>query len=211
MARIVTIERSRLPRWLENFAGRHGDLAATMQDSALLVAAPDGAEARLRTPFLPHDPPPESDPATTFVDHVLTDRTIGALLVRRGGYAVGVFSGTRLIRHKVGSSHVQGRTKAGGWSQQRYARRRGNQARQVYERAAAAAEMILLPVRDELVAVATGGDRAGVEAVLDFPSLQGVHALAVPRIYPTEDPRLKVLEAFPEQFLAIEIELNDLA
>ncbi len=53
---------------------------------------------------------------------------LAVVLVRRGGYAVGVGSGDRLTSHKVGSRYVQSRTAAGGWSQQRFARRRANQA-----------------------------------------------------------------------------------
>ena len=45
---------------------------------------------------------------------------------RRGGYAVGLASGGGFTASKVGSRHVQSRTAAGGWSQQRFARRRGS-------------------------------------------------------------------------------------
>ncbi|WP_397333787.1 Vms1/Ankzf1 family peptidyl-tRNA hydrolase [Ornithinimicrobium sp. INDO-MA30-4] len=52
----------------------------------------------------------------------------GLVLVRRGGYTVGVVENAALVRHYAGTRYVQSRTAAGGWSQQRYARRRGNQA-----------------------------------------------------------------------------------
>jgi len=210
MGRMITVDRDRLHRWLENFAARHGDYSSTTSDSLVIITADDGAEARITTPF---GPLAEDDrpPAVRLVDHVLVDRKVGAVLVRRGGYAIGVFEGSHLINSKVGSSYVQSRTKAGGWSQQRYARRRGNQARQLYDRASDAIESVLLPVAHDLVAVIGGGDRAGVEAALDEPRLRTVKNLLLPRIYPTDDPRLRVLEAFAAQFLAISIELNDLA
>jgi len=44
------------------------------------------------------------------------------------GLLIGVASGDRLTAHKVGTRYVQSRTAAGGWSQQRFARRRTNQA-----------------------------------------------------------------------------------
>ena len=47
------------------------------------------------------------------------------------------------MESKVGQRHVQGRTKAGGQSQQRFARRRDNQARAAYEAAAEHAARIL--------------------------------------------------------------------
>jgi peptide subunit release factor 1 (eRF1) len=53
----------------------------------------------------------------------------GVLLVRKGGFAVARLHGTEITASKVGKRHVQGKTKAGGWSQQRFARRRDNQAR----------------------------------------------------------------------------------
>jgi hypothetical protein len=215
MPRTVRIDRSRLTRWLDNFVARHGDFTASTSATAaaelIIFRAADGAEARIEVPFPPLSGSDDHDLRRRLVDHVRRDRRTGAVLVRRGGYAVGIFDGTKLIRHKVGSAYVQGKTKAGGWSQQRYARRRDNQARQLYERAAAAAEMILVPEAPELVAVFPGGDREGIAAVLDFPSLQAIRAIAATRVLPTEDPRLKVLEAFPDQFLALDIELNDQA
>ncbi|QGN33632.1 acVLRF1 family peptidyl-tRNA hydrolase [Microlunatus sp. Gsoil 973] len=213
--RRIAIARERLPRWITGFAERHGapEPEVTIDGSVCILHAPDRATARIAVPFGPLVTGGRDDRSVIegLVDHVLTDRRVGALLVRRGGFAVGVFDGTRLVDSKVGSSYVQSRTKAGGWSQQRYARRRGNQARQLYDRAADAAASVLLPVADDLEAVARGGDRAGVDAVLDDPRFREITKLVLPRIYPTEDPRLRVLEAFPEAYLAITIELNELA
>ena len=56
-------------------------------------------------------------------------RDWGVLLVRKGGFAVARLAGSEVVASKVGQRHVQGRTKAGGQSQQRFARRRENQAR----------------------------------------------------------------------------------
>lgn len=210
MSRIITVGRDRLARWLETFAQRHGECASGCVEDSVTVTAADGAQARVLVPFgpLPADDRPL---LARLIEHVLVDRRIGAVLVRRGGFAVGVFEGPRLINSKVGSSYVQSRTKAGGWSQQRYARRRGNQAQQLYDRAADAVTSVLLPGVDDLVAVVGGGDRAGVEAALDEPRLQPIKQLLMPRIHPCEDPRLRVLEAFPQTFLAVGIELNELA
>ena len=111
----------------------------------------------------------------------------GVLLVRKGGFAVARLEGDRLVEHKIGQRHVQGRTKAGGQSQQRFARRRDNQARQAYEAAADHAARILRP--GPLV---TGGDRGAVDEVLADPRLAGLRVvepwLAVP------DPRRAVLD-----------------
>lgn len=210
MGRTITIGRDRLQRWLENFAARHGEIAAETTGDVIVVTAADGAEARISVPFGPltiDDRPL----VVRLVDHVRLDRRIGAVLVRRGGFAVGVFDGPRLINSKAGSSYVQSRTKAGGWSQQRYARRRDNQARQLYDRATDAIAAVLLPVADDLVAVAGGGDRPGIEAALDDARLQVIKDLLLPRNYPADDPRLRVLQSFPDTFLALTVQLNDRA
>ena len=81
--------------------------------------------------------------------HAVAARTIGVLLVRLGGYAVGVFAGSppRLVSSKTGSRPVHGRSAAGGWSQHRFARRRENQAATALRAAADAAAGIFGPYR----------------------------------------------------------------
>ena len=129
--------------------------------------------------------------ARSVLAHALAERTVGAVLVRRGGYAVGWFAGRRLVASKVGRAYVQGTTKAGGWSQQRYARRRANQTRDAYAETADVAATLLLPHAADVVAVVGGGDQAGVEAVLDDRRLAPLRALLQPRVLPTPDPRLR--------------------
>src|SRR5215217_4826239 len=100
---------------------------------------------------------------------------------------------------------------AGGWSQQRYARRRQNQTAKAYAAAADVASTVLLPAVDELAAVFLGGDRTAVTTVLADPRLVTVQAKSSPDVLAVADPRLAVLRAFPDQFLAIRIHLNHLA
>ena len=173
-----------------------------------MVSAPDGAVAVVEVPF----PPLRGVPGTTgprpLVEHVLAERTVGAVLVRKGGYAVGWFAGRRLQASKVGSAYVQGRTKAGGWSQQRYARRRQNQTTQAYAEAADVVASVLLPHAHRLAAVVGGGDAAGVHAVLEDPRLAPLRARLLPRVLPTPDPRLRVLQTFGDQLREVRITLN---
>lgn len=139
--------------------------------------------------------------------HVARERTVGVLLVRRGGYAAGVFRGRELVRSKVGSGYVQGGTRAGGWSQQRFARRRANQADALFGEAADVAVRVFAdaPALDALVC---GGDRAAVDAVLADSRLATVAAQRTGPWLAVPDPRLKVLQATPERFLAVEIALD---
>ena len=98
------------------------------------VRAADGATAVITIPFPPLAE--SGDALLSLIRHAQLDRQIGAVLIRRGGWAVGIFVGSELVDSKVGRPYVQGQTKAGGWSQQRYARRRGKQASQAYAEAA---------------------------------------------------------------------------
>nr|WP_198423939.1 acVLRF1 family peptidyl-tRNA hydrolase [Microlunatus antarcticus] len=195
----------RLAGWVTRFEARHGPVTTSGTAAELTLTAADGAVAVVEVPF---PPLPSAADLPSVVEHALVDRTVGAVLVRRGGYAVGWFEGSRLIGSKVGSTYVQGTTKAGGWSQQRYARRRANQTQQAYAEAADVAATLLRPHLGELTAVVGGGDRAGVLAVLADPRLAGLGPLLQPRVLPTVDPRLRVLQAFGDQLREVRITLS---
>ncbi len=207
--RVVRVPPERLPRWLDGFAGRHGAVEATLSSDTVTLVAEDGAGAVIAVPFLPWLP--VGEPLDALLAHVGRTRAVGVVLVRKGGYAVGRFVGARLVESKVDSTYVQGRTKAGGWSQQRYARRRDNQSAKAYAETADVAARLLVPHAATLDAFVGGGDPPAVAAVLADPRLASLRPLLQPRVLPVPDPRLRVLEAFPEQFLAVEIALNALA
>jgi len=173
-------------RWVDNFAAGHGGADLAVADGGLRGQAVDGSHFAARLPFTSvYDGPPE---AGDFAAAAVAPGEWGVLLVRKGGFAVARMDGERMVEHKIGQRHVQGRTKAGGQSQQRFARRRDNQARQAYEAAADHAARILGVVR----LVVTGGDHAAVDAVLTDQRLSSVTVvdpwLAVP------DPRRVVLD-----------------
>ena len=191
----------RLARWLDGFAERHGSgRRPSPQPELVALTGADGARAWIEVPF-----PPLTGP---LVEHVHRERRVGVLLVRRGGHAAGVFDGDALVASKVGSSYVQGGTKAGGWSQQRYARRRANQAGAAFADAADAAVRVLIDPARPLEALVLGGDRPAVRAVLADPRLRGLDALVTGPWLEVKDPRLKVLAATPEQFRAVRIALD---
>jgi hypothetical protein len=115
-----------------------------------------------------------------------------------------VFDGPDLVASKVGSSYVQGGTKAGGWSQQRFARRRANQASAAFAEAADVAARVL--AGEHLDALVAGGDREAVRAVLADRRL--AHLQPVGRWLEVKDPKLKVLASMPEQFRSVHIRLD---
>ncbi len=152
-------------------------------------------------------PPLAGSRVADLLAHVARERRIGVLLVRRSGYAVGVFAGGELVASKVDSTYVQGTTKAGGWSQQRYARRRANQASAAFAEAADVAARILPGAR--LDALVAGGDRAAVRAVLADRRLAEVEPLLTGPWLEVKDPKLRVLAATPEQFRAVRVTVTD--
>lgn len=215
--RWIEVPPERLNRWFAGFAERHGtdrtEVASPVGDAGqpdvLTVRGADGALAECHSPF-PPVPGLVAGPGlqvAALVAHACADRRVGVLLVRLGGYAAGVFAGTKLVAAKVDTRLVHGRNKAGGWSQQRFARRREGQARQLAAAAAAVAGRILLPERSTLDALVLGGDRAAVDAVLAEPALAPLAALAVDRFLTVPDPRLAILEATPATFRAVRIRI----
>jgi hypothetical protein len=210
-ARVVSVTAERLAGWVARFGDRHGPPTIATADSLVLLTAADGAKATLALPFASGPWPKHEDLLAIVVEAAVRDRTVGAVLVRRGGFAVGVFRGRRLVSSKVGRGYVQGQTKAGGWSQQRYARRRENQANRSYAEAGDAVAAVLLPHLSELEAIVGGGDRAGVDAVLADHRLSALGSLRREPVLPTPDPRLRVLEAFADQFRAVRITVQDQA
>lgn len=198
----------RLPRWLTRFTERHGSIDCAAGPDAVELTAADGAHVLAAVPFPPMTVRADL-PYAGLVEHARAARRVGVLLVRRGGYAAGVFDGDRLIRSKVGSRYVQGGTKAGGWSQQRFARRREQQASKAFGAAADVAARILAPVAGDLDAVVRGGDRRAVEAVLADPRLARLVPLVVSPVYPVPDPRQRVLEGMPARFRAVRLTVTD--
>ena len=174
-----------VPRWLANFAARHGPY----REEGLHVIAEDGASATL-------EPPPGAGPVgtvTDLIDEARAERRLGLLLARKGAVAVGIADGPELIASKVDTHYVQGRTAAGGWSQQRFARRRDNQARAAAADGAGIAGRILLPEVRTLTAVITGGDRSAVDAVLASRDLEPIAELRAGRFLDVREPRHAVL------------------
>jgi len=206
--RWVRVEAERVEGWLSRFADRHGPATWTATPASVVVTGADGCVAECVPPFPPL--PDRADlPYGGLLEHVAADRRVGVLLVRLGGFAVGVFEGTRLVRSKVGSRQVHGRSSAGGWSQQRFARRREGQVKVALAAAADTAAAHLLPEVDRLDAVVTGGDRRSLETVLADVRLAPVRALVVEGRLDVPDPRLSVLRATPATFRAVRVRVAE--
>jgi VLRF1 release factor-like protein len=235
--RWVEVPPERLVSWIVTFAERHGGAApgspvtAGEPGAVVTFTAADGATAECHPPFPPVPPAGLTAPATAetvtaktepaaavrkaaeaLAAHAAADRTVGVLLVRLGGYAVGVFSGspTALAASKAGRRPVHGRSAAGGWSQQRFARRRENQAATALRAAAdAAAEVFGRYGADRLDAVVLGGDKRSAAGLRDDSRLEKYLAKATGRFLTVPDPRSAVLRDTPRAFLATRIRLTE--
>jgi hypothetical protein len=203
--RWVDVEPRRVARWVEGFAGRHGAPRAAPHEYGLLLAAPDGATAELHTP-------PGARVAGDldgFVAAAVEPRRIGLLLARKGAVAVGIAVGEELTVSKVDTRYVQGRTAAGGWSQQRFARRRDNQAKAATGDAVDLAVRLLLPAAGTLAALVCGGDRRAVDAVLADRRLAPLAALRSERLLDVPEPRHAVLVAAVAAARAVHVLVRD--
>src|SRR5947199_1414313 len=175
-----------------------------------------GGEARIETagelivvrpPFgLAHEGEYDVVQLEPLFEALAADHVVAALLVRLGGYAVGVFDGERLVASKVGSRFVKGRHKKGGSSSGRFSRRRDEQARALIEAAADTAVRVLDPWRDRVEFAALGGDRRAVEQTLAASAELGWLAEhALPRFFTVPEPRQRVLERLPYDVYSAEV------
>lgn len=141
------------------------------------------------------------------LEEIARNRRVGAVLVRLGGYGVGVFDGERLVASKVGQRLVHGRHRAGGSSANRFRRRRDEQARAALQEAGEVAARVLGPERARLDAVALGGDRTAVRRMVELqPELAWLEELALDRFFAVPEPRLAVLERLPYDIYAVSLD-----
>jgi VLRF1 release factor-like protein len=240
----LDVDPARFPGWIASFARRHdaglpdASLAVALAGDGVSFTAPDGAVADCHPPFPPVRElmvplPAYPDVAGAIAAHAQRPRTVGVLLVRLGGYAAGVFTGSPplLADAKTGSRPVHGRSAAGGRSQHRFARRREKQANEALAAAANTAVDVFgrwgeKPDRSEnlitarggdaaaarrsrLDAVVLGGDKRAVAELRGDPRLAPYLAIATDRFLTVPDPRRRVLEDAPRLFLAVKIRLTE--
>jgi hypothetical protein len=220
--RTLTVDARRIARWAAGFAQRHGPVTLTPTRTGLRLDAADGAVAVLEPPLrtvtadvTSTGPPVVSastdveDPVERLAAEVLLPRRVAAVLARRGGYACAVLGPTGVEASKVGTRYVQGRTAAGGWSQQRFARRRENQTADLVRACADVAVRVLDPAGPAYDGLLTGGDRALVERVLADPRLRRLADLPRAPHLTVGDPRSDVVRALPEHIRGVTVTLDE--
>lgn len=203
--RTVEVPPERLAGFFARFAGRHDGVAAvTGAPPELVVTAGDGTTATAAVPFGPLEEPS----VDALVAHVLRPRRIALLLVRLGGHSVGVAHDGRVEVSRTDRHLVQGRSAAGGWSQQRFARRRAGQARHARQDAAKDAFEVLVPRLSEVDAVVLGGDRRALGELREDRRLAPLFARAEPRVLDVGEPSRAVLGEAAARALSVQVTLR---
>lgn len=187
---------------MAGFEARHGDwrVTAGRADGDFEAVAADGASIAVSR--FDHDP-------------------LALVLIRRGGYAIGLARAGTLVVHRCGTRYVQSRTAAGGWSQQRYARRRAGQADALLDAVAGhAAALLVAEPGGEVRAgvggaaagpptgVVLGGDRALGARLLAYPGLASLAGLPRRDLPDLPDPNLVVLRTAVARGRAVRILLS---
>ncbi|MDQ1536799.1 MAG: hypothetical protein QOE58_1192 [Actinomycetota bacterium] len=229
-ARRIEVDPERIVRWVNGVVERHGDcqrlsseLTQTSVPTSVVLSAADGATAVLEPfvagarlePGVPSDAGERGEPIEVgdvgefdvLRGWAVPPTCLALVLVRRGGYAVGLGQGPELVGHKVGTRYVQSRTAAGGWSQHRFARRRDNQADalvcSVIEHTC---RVVLASPSDALV---VGGDKSLIRDVLADPRLATLARLPRRELFDLPDPKLVVLKQALTRARAVRITLTD--
>lgn len=202
---VVDIEPERLTGWVNRFASRNGgiaDLAVTPEH--VVITAADGTVATAAVPF-----PPmvigHREPIEAVLDHLATIGTVGLILVRAGAHSIGIARHGAVLESSTHRPHLQGRTAAGGWSQQRYARRRDNQRTVSLEHAANLAARVLLPVAGSITGLVLGGDAGAVDDVLADRRLAPLLGLPRRMFGDIPEPRRAVLDEVAARCLTVPI------
>lgn len=198
------VGRENVRKRLEPLEGAPG--RTTYADGAVRIETAEET-ITVRPPFgLAHARVYESVDLGPLYEALAEDRVIAALLVRMGGYAVGVFEGERLVASKVGSRFVKGRHKKGGSSANRFRRRREEQERALIDSAAETAARVLEPHRERIEHVALGGDRAAAARVAE--RLPWLTEKQLERFFTVPEPRQRELERLPYELYAAELSVE---
>lgn len=203
----VEISAHRIVGWVNRFAGRNTGVAdLTAHPDRLEIVGGDGTTATLEVPF-----PPMAigtrEPVEALVNHLATVGLVGLVLVRGGAHSIGTAKDGTVLSSSTDRAYLQGRTAAGGWSQQRYARRRGNQLTASLADAAATVERVLLPHLPRLGGLVLAGDAAALKRVL--AELEPLSALPSRMFGDIPEPRRVVLDAVAQRSLVVRIVVRD--
>lgn len=202
---VVEVEPERLPGWLNRFAARNGGLVELVAGpAAVTVRGGNGTTAELAVPFGPMAVG-SAEPVEGLLGHLAGIGDVGLVLVRGGAHSIGIARDGVVLRSSTDRAYLQGRSAAGGWSQQRFARRRGNQLTASLASAADTAVAVLAPVTDSLDALVLAGHPPALDAVLADHRLSGLRALPTRIFRDIPEPRRAVLDEVAVRARSVQI------
>jgi hypothetical protein len=206
--RTAFVPGARLVGWAGRFGAAHGGFELSQDNDGVRLRAADGAGALLQAPW-PDDGRPGrgANELERLASLASQPRRLGLLLVRRGGYGIAVASEGVILASKVGTKYVQSRTAAGGQSQQRFARRRSNQADALLQAVAEQARQVFSGQSFEYVV--PGGDRTLAGLVLEDPLLRDYARLPRLGYLDVPDPRSAVVRKAAADACAVRIQVSD--
>jgi hypothetical protein len=199
--RAVEVEPERVEGWIGRFADRHGAVEIRVGETEVEITAADGATATFSTRG--------GTSVEEVVERLTAPRRIGLVLVRLGGHSVGVAFGVKVEVSATDRKQVHGRIRAGGWSQQRFARRREGQARVALQAAADDVFRVLVPRLAQLDSVVLGGDWQALDVLRNDRRLRDVFSKAEDRVLDVPEPRRAILDEAAERARCVEIVIQD--
>lgn len=215
----VEVPPDRLVGWIGRFGERNGGLAELSTDGRVVqIRARNGTLASIEVPFGPmmvgrlgtgqagSGPCGEQcEVVETLLHHLRNLGPLGLILVRGGAHSVGVAVDGEVLRSSTDRAYLQGRAAAGGWSQQRFARRRGNQRAASLADAADTVARVLLPEAGALAGLVLGGDRAALAGVMADQRLAALATLPSRTFADAPEPRRTVLDEIAARSLRVPI------
>jgi len=123
---------------------------------------------------------------------------VAVVLLRLGGYAIGVCEGDQLVASRNDSRFVKNRHRKGGQSQRRFDRIREKQIHELFEHLCEDARLRLEPYTNRLDFLVYGGDRHTVQSFLkECRFLREYPVPVLPRFLTVPEPRHETLERLP--------------
>jgi len=206
---VVEVAKDRLIGWVNRFGGRNDGVTSVVGDNShVRITGGNGTVAELAVPFGPMARG-DREPLEALLDHLATLGELGIVLVRGGAHSVGIARAGIVLRSSTDRAYLQGRTAAGGWSQQRFARRRGNQRAASLDSATDSAATVLVPRAASLDGLVLGGDRAGLTMVMADARLAALNSLPSRTFLDIAEPRRAVLDEVAARSLAVSITVSD--
>lgn len=205
----VEITQARLRPWIDGFIRRNGQIAAIEQ---LTMSTDRGGTATISGPLIAL-PQEQLRTLDQLLESCRPRLNAAVLLLRRGGYSIArvAIDGPQVTvaTTKTGGGYVQGRTAAGGQSQQRFARRRDNQATKLVESADRAVRTVFGDQPTNLGLLILGGDTLLIEQLLQSTAAARLRNIPQRITVPIGNPRRRLIEHAVELATSVQVTVHN--